>query len=207
VNRCWFQKTEASKHRYAVILNLGCGEDPCEISSIPNTFVINIDLDMWKLPNFIQCDAHMLPIRDKSINVVVMGDVLEHLIDPNLVINEVSKVCKNDCEVIVTVPLEKTYRLGKERRLLEISLEGYSSFEEWKLKHPVFKGRCIKPLSDNLKPHTYHIHAFTEDQIVKMFEKHGFKPIKLIKHIELIDPFTKEPIPHLLAVFRKTYFK
>ena len=203
MSRCSFQKLEVSKHKHVVVLNIGCGEDPCELSSISNIFIVNIDLDMWKVPNFIQCDAHMLPIRDKSIDVVVLGDVLEHLVDPDKVLDEVVRVCKSNCEVIVTVPLEKEYRLGKEYKLCELAKEGFTSFEEWKLKHPVFKGRCVKPISDDLKPHTYHIHAFTESDVVNMFVKHGFKILKFLKIVELRDLITGDEIPHLLMLVVK----
>ena len=202
ISRCDFQRKSIDK-RFTIVLNIGSKEDPCRISDIDQVFVVNVDIDLWKLPNFIQCDAHKLPFRDYSFDYVILGDVLEHLVDPRKGLKEAVRVCRKNGYVVITVPLEPTWRIGKEKKLKEIQKLGYSSFEEWKLKYQAHKGLCIKPIPDDEIPHTYHIHVFTEEQIIEIIKENNLEIVEKLKIIELKDPETGIEIPHLLLKCRK----
>lgn len=55
-----------------------------------------------KIPNFIQCDAHILPFRPRVFSVVHSYHVLEHLHSPLEALREWSRVCHG--RVVLTVP-------------------------------------------------------------------------------------------------------
>ena len=197
MNRCNFQR-KCIDRKFVIVLNVGSKEDPCGISNIEGVFVVNIDVDLWKLPNFIQCDAHNLPFRDSSFDFVVLGDVLEHLVNPIKGLSEAVRVCKKGGVVVITVPLEHPSRIGLEKKLKEIKKLGYSSIEEWKIKYPGHKGLCIKPIPDDKLLHTPHIHIFTEEDVINMVKKFNLKIVERLKIVELKDLETGKEIPHLL---------
>ena len=91
------------------VLDLGCAT-ALYTKYISNKFqAYGMD---WNLPllktisrsrvkSIINADALKLPLKDKSINTVVMFDILEH-VDESQIIKEVARVAKN--RIIITVP-------------------------------------------------------------------------------------------------------
>jgi SAM-dependent methyltransferase len=96
-----------------VILDVGCG-------SIPRGD-INIDavkksgynlqtgnqwesdyIDVKSIKNYIIADVHHLPIKDKSIDVVLSSHVIEHVAHPALMLREMVRVSKR--KVIIRYP-------------------------------------------------------------------------------------------------------
>jgi len=68
--------------------------------------VTPIDLDLYNIPNFIRMDAHDLVDRaksfpDKSFDVAVLGELLEHVDDPVKVLKGAKRVAKR---ILITVP-------------------------------------------------------------------------------------------------------
>jgi len=55
------------------------------------------------IPNFIHAEAEKLPFKDKEYDWAVLGDMLEHVDDPLVVLDEAQRIAKN---VIITVPNE-----------------------------------------------------------------------------------------------------
>lgn len=49
-------------------------------------------------------DAHSLPFKDESFDVVLVTEVLEHLADPRASLSEIHRVLRGNGEVILTVP-------------------------------------------------------------------------------------------------------
>jgi SAM-dependent methyltransferase len=58
----------------------------------------------------ICADAGLLPFRDRTIDVVVCTEVLEHLTEPGAAVDELARVCAGRC--VVSVPWEPWFRLG-----------------------------------------------------------------------------------------------
>lgn len=106
------------------ILDLGCGFGSCIIPLSKFGVVIGLDLSKNKLKiakktikhvNLILADAQHLPFRFNVFDAVVAKDVLEHILDHQRAVCEISKVLKCEGEIVVYVPisLEKT-RLSLE---------------------------------------------------------------------------------------------
>jgi ubiquinone/menaquinone biosynthesis C-methylase UbiE len=53
-------------------------------------------------------DTHFLPISDRSIDLVVLSEVLEHVFIPTQVLMEIRRVLRNDGKCIISVPNEAT---------------------------------------------------------------------------------------------------
>lgn len=52
----------------------------------------------------INCDAESLPLRDDTFDVVVCAEVIEHLVDPQSCVREMSRVLSQGGVLVVTVP-------------------------------------------------------------------------------------------------------
>lgn len=79
------------------ILNIGAG--PQKI----NHNVINLDISPFPATDIV-ADAHHLPIIDNCVDLVICDFVLEHVLDPDMIINEIHRVLKKDGMVYVATP-------------------------------------------------------------------------------------------------------
>ncbi len=52
----------------------------------------------------VQADANRIPFEDSCFDVVICAELLEHVYDPRLVVQEVSRVLKTEGILLVTVP-------------------------------------------------------------------------------------------------------
>lgn len=50
---------------------------------------------------FLQADGHALPFQEKSFDVVICNEVLEHVLDPMKVLSEIRRVLKNNGIAII----------------------------------------------------------------------------------------------------------
>ena len=58
----------------------------------------------------VRADAGMLPLFDRSADVVTCLEVLEHLAEPERAVEELARICCRLC--VVSVPWEPFFRLG-----------------------------------------------------------------------------------------------
>lgn len=105
----------AKKRKYQKILDIGCagGTLTQKMSQVlPNSQIIAIDIyqnaikyAQQKYPNitFKIADAHKLPFRSKSFDLVVSYETIEHVVDPLKVFKEVFRVLKKDGHAIVAM--------------------------------------------------------------------------------------------------------
>jgi SAM-dependent methyltransferase len=104
----------------AVVLEVGCGEG--EISERLHgrwAEVTGLDLPdaglrtQWASragPRFVHGDAHALPFADRTFDLVVAVEVLEHLPDPASGLAELARVSRE--HLLLSVPREPLFRLG-----------------------------------------------------------------------------------------------
>jgi len=79
--------------------------------------IVNVDLINWNDKrtnhNYVVADGYMLPFKRKSFDSVLMGETLEHLIDPEVVLEEVIRVLTIHGRLIGSTPCigrtEKTH--------------------------------------------------------------------------------------------------
>ena len=68
--------------------------------------VTHVDINEYDYPNFVQMDAHDLKFPDKRFEVAVLGEILEHVKDPEKVLKVALRVASR---VIITVPLPEEW--------------------------------------------------------------------------------------------------
>jgi predicted SAM-dependent methyltransferase/glycosyltransferase involved in cell wall biosynthesis len=87
------------------ILEVGCAENPCWAGTPFNVVTLDKSVrpDEQCFPDVV-ADAASLPYPDNSFDVVNLGELLEHVEDPQKVLSEATRVAKK--KVIVTVPNE-----------------------------------------------------------------------------------------------------
>jgi len=100
-----------------LILDVGCGNKPkgtinCDLYPYSEEHRRKEDWKISKIPNFVQCDAHSLPFKSNSFDVVYCHHVLEHVEYPLLVLKEFYHVSRE--KVIIVVPDLKTSRIYGE---------------------------------------------------------------------------------------------
>lgn len=104
----WFEHAAPSLDGEPTVLNIGCADDPLGFGEGAR----HVDIDDWTTYHkyFTQADAHKLPFDDRSYDVVILGDIIEHAHHPHVMMKEAARVCS---------------------RLLVVTV-----FEEWKHKGP-----------------------------------------------------------------------
>ena len=81
------------------VLDIGCGTAPRYVSS--NYYSLDINKDFGPT---IMGDAHNLPIKNDSVDVVLLLAVLEHAREPQRVLDETFNVLKEGGVMYVSVP-------------------------------------------------------------------------------------------------------
>jgi len=101
-----------------LILDIGTGDGDIAIEmALMGNKVVGIDIDEKTLDiaqnlskkynvevSFKVGDATRLPFKDKTFDLILWGDVIEHFENPNLLLTEGYRVLKKDGEAIITVP-------------------------------------------------------------------------------------------------------
>ena len=99
------------------VLEIGCGEAYI-LRKLESKNIIGLDISdvalkyaKDKLKNnssvqLIKADAQKIPLKSNSIDKIICSEVLEHVINPNKVIEEIVRISKADSTIVVTVPNE-----------------------------------------------------------------------------------------------------
>ncbi|MFC1710094.1 class I SAM-dependent methyltransferase [Patescibacteria group bacterium] len=96
-----------------IILDIGCGEGTRLSKVVGNSKAYGIDIsrvaikkakDSYPKINFIRGDVEKLPYKDEMFDLVYSAFVLEHLDDPEKVLNEAIRVTKNKGVIVLVAP-------------------------------------------------------------------------------------------------------
>lgn len=85
-----------------IIINLGSG------NSKVCSKAINLDLFPYENVHII-CDLSDLPVKSESVDTIVNIAVLEHVCSPEIVVNEMHRILKNDGEALLFIPFIQGY--------------------------------------------------------------------------------------------------
>lgn len=106
------------------VVDLGVGEGlALEAIAPTGSVVVGLDLRRDKLldatarlPGLlpVQADAGLLPLPDRSADLVLCVEVLEHLLRPGVAVSELARITRGRC--VVSVPWEPFFRLGNLAR-------------------------------------------------------------------------------------------
>ena len=109
----------------SVIVEVGAGEGRITthlLARFPNATVVGLDLpdselvDEWsglEAPMFFG-DVTRLPFADRSIDLIVGLEVLEHVPSPPSALDEIARVCRG--AALLSVPREPIWRIGNMAR-------------------------------------------------------------------------------------------
>ena len=97
-----------------MVLSVGCGTG-AELRVLKKRGFITVGLDPERrfllvgktkndVDNFIQAIGEGIPLRDDSFDLVVLFEVLEHVMKPEVVLKEISRVLKTNGILFLTVP-------------------------------------------------------------------------------------------------------
>lgn len=86
-----------------IILDIGGGLYPISKGFESKKTVI-IDGDIQFEPDILMDLNNPLPIEDNSIDLVIAGEILEHLINPFMFLQEINRVLKKGGELILSTP-------------------------------------------------------------------------------------------------------
>lgn len=96
---------KASMHSGGVLLDIGCGTKPYK-DIFQHEKYIGIDVPWSEIKTNADATAlgEALPFKDTSFDTVLILEVLEHVKNPEKVVEEISRVSKKNCNVIVSMP-------------------------------------------------------------------------------------------------------
>ncbi len=99
------------------ILDLGSGEGGTSALFAENNNVISYDLSLLRLKRqqdfsinypLINGRAEILPFRNSSFDMIILQDVIEHIEQPGLFIQEVSRILRQNGSVYLSTPNRKS---------------------------------------------------------------------------------------------------
>lgn len=132
--------------------------------------------------SFGRCDAAALPVADSSMDVVVMSEVIEHLVRPELAVWEMSRVLRPGGVVIITtnnaseVPLRSplTQPFAWLEKVLGAQVPVLISHRPWIWPEKVDPALVPDGSGDVYVPHTHHIPAETK----RLFQAAGLSTVR-----------------------------
>lgn len=138
-----------------------------EILNGNHVYLLNLDRsELAEIKNSICGNARSLPFQSETLDMVLAFDTLEHLIDPDVFLEEVFRVLKFGGIFILSTPnLSDFYS-----RI--VFLLGYSPFN-----YTPSKFRVATPIS-KLDTSMGHVSVFTYKGLNQLLLIHGFKIIK-----------------------------
>jgi len=148
------------------ILDCGCSGGTVAAALASRHFVVGLDVLQPLLVEAgqrglkpVHCDVSAgLPFRDGSFDLVILGDILEHLVDPEKLVRETARVLVPGGRVIASVP------------------NYYSIVRRWRF----FRGRSL--VIDSHGPYRsynyFHLRFFTLEDFEELFERLGFTVLK-----------------------------
>jgi SAM-dependent methyltransferase len=109
------KKLLLSRDRKAIVLVVGGGDAGLGMHSIlssPSIEFIETDVRFGSRSQLI-CDGHDLPFRSGTVDAVIIQAVLEHVLDPFRVVDEIHRVLKDDGLVYAETPFMQQVHGGR----------------------------------------------------------------------------------------------
>jgi SAM-dependent methyltransferase len=147
-----------SQNRAGVCLIIGAGDNISESSDLRSHFhtVVATDVSVNEAVDIV-CDGHDLPFADSQFDFVILTAVLEHVLDPNRVVSEVSRVLKPGGVVFAVTPFMQQVHMGAFDFHRFTDLGHRWLFKEFK---EIERGTCGGPASSLTWSITYFAASF-----------------------------------------------
>lgn len=184
------------------IIELGCGNGNISYQLAKMGFnVTGIDISdgaianakhRHQLPNlkFECCKAEDVDIAQK-FDAVICCELIEHLINPDIVLAQLAKIVKEDGKVIVTVP----NGFGPRESLITKPVQHAMKNNDWRWKFISaikrmlgYKGVTVQSSASDLT----HVQYFSKKSLYNLAEKFGFRieKFRTSNFVEKVFPFS-----------------
>lgn len=165
---------------------------------------------------FVRGDGEHLPFADASVDVVVMSEVIEHLLRPELAVWEIARVLKTGAVFVMTtnnaseVPLRSplSHLFAWVEKIAGATFPSLISSRPWVWPEKVYADLLPPGSPDVYLPHTHHISRETrklfadagldtirwstfefpppQSRSAAWFERHGERGLKLVDALESV---------------------
>lgn len=107
------RRTITSQSRDGICLIIGAGDNVSESADLRSHFqtVVATDVSVNEAVDIV-CDGHDLPFADSQFDFAILTAVLEHVLDPSLVVSEVGRVLKPGGVVFAVTPFMQQVHMG-----------------------------------------------------------------------------------------------
>lgn len=167
-----------------IILDVGCGDGKL-LEMIKNAKIcVGLDISksqFWKnSPNlqFICGDCRFLPFKDRTFDIVVSTELIEHLHpeDAKIMLREINRILKDGGILVLTTPRKRSLSLLLVPIFTLIDLI-YSLYNPKLRKIWSKKQKSRKELIDRYGIKE-HIKEYTKKELISILENTGFKVLK-----------------------------
>lgn len=156
------------------VLDVGCGSGNL-LAALSGNRVVGLDLCDTLLDKakeraaglihiqIIKGGAEFLPFPDRSFDRIVCSEVLEHVLDPRAVLDEIYRVARPGARVVITIPNEKLINRTK-RVILALGLKKFiagryamsdNMLEDWH-RNEISTNRLIESCQGRFQPLGVH---------------------------------------------------
>ena len=159
-----------TEKRHSHLLEIGAGEGNTLIYAKENGYADFIyGVELCKIDNSNQTNKLFsdfiianienieLPFEKSKFDVIICGDVLEHLIDPYEALKKLNRYLKNDGIIIASIP----------------------NIREWQTMKTIFFNGDFRYSNAGILDHT-HLRFFTKKNIIELFENNEFTVKQII---------------------------
>jgi len=155
-------------------VEIGCANGMV-FKDYPN--MTRVDMDDWKnLDNFVKANAEDLPFKDKEFDVAILGEILEHVKDPELALREAMRVAKR---VLITVPLEQEWY---HPYIVQFDTLRQEEKDLGKDRSEIYKDSTeVTFYKDDNYEHLRHCRWYTNETFVANLIEAGAKDFKVVR--------------------------
>jgi glycosyltransferase involved in cell wall biosynthesis len=152
--RDWIHSCVSAKD---TILEVGCEKNP--IWGGTHFKVTTVDIKPSYQPDIV-ASAENIPVENGSFDVVCLAEILEHVKDPSVVINEALRICRS--KIVITIPNEHEWfvnakpfthpdhlRYYDSSSIIGLMKEFRLKFEITKVYIPGWSWFCVQLFKDN----------------------------------------------------------
>ena len=140
-------------------------------------YVTSIDIDKYDFPNFYQMDAHDIKFPDKTFDIAILAEILEHVRDPVQVLKQADRVAKR---ILITVPNE--YEWDKSLAPFK-DIDEESKARNVSIKQMAREGnpKAVEFYKEDNYKHLWHCRYYTEETLRADLKKANITDFKLEK--------------------------
>lgn len=167
-----------------IILDVGCGtgkiDENINVGKIVGIDISDFLLRKSNLKEKLKAKAEETPFKDYSLSKIICSEVLEHTIEPEVVLVEMRRILKDKGKLVVSIPNERNINFVKKI---------YFNFFHRDRKNTVTNGYRITQKMDD----EWHLHSFN----LTMFKRIALDKF-IIKKVKYL-PFRLFPLRYVIV--------